>query len=1079
MKKALSLLICFILLHSLLSQTSGVYDWRFLYNNQLVPNTPEANLLIDNINYPIDYNSGVVNINIPLFEIKSNGITFPLSISYKTGGIKFEEKNDLIGLGWKLNVTGVIIRRIKGLPDDCSVQRWESSEDIATFDRVDCLSEIDDGLYDSEWDEFYYSFGNFSGKFIFNTRTRQITQFPLTNNQIIKTDNGFIITTPDGIKYFFEEEESNYVVSETESVTRPLRGNPGLLTGGTTTFGIGESTISYYLSKITSLNGNESILFRYKTIDTGPVIENFKNINSTTVSFCSTDPLFFGDSYAYADYGVDNKTYTRIDKIKKVIDRIDFNNGHIIFTTEENRATFSPYLTLSKIEVSGESELIKTFTFNHEIFKDQSLKPTKRLKLNSIAVAGKNNTLINEYMFGYYLEYLMPDLDMNHSSIYSQDKYGYYNGKDNNSPFYIIVGNADRSSDFNYVQSLSLKSIREKLGKETVLFYESNKYMNEEIGLRIRKIEEIDLVSSQTKVTLLEYGDASAYDFASSTRDRDYFDQRRTLYRSLNPWRNVNTYYAFPKIPGVNISDNQVSYAVVTEKTTSSSHPLDTLKIKYEFYPNEYPFFTNPLPSYPEEAVSLISGYFLPPVWGRSFLRSKTFFKFENNKFTPVEKITNEYKTYNIDYIQTGLYVKAMEMYDEYNKYIYHPHASNFNFFDILAITGFRLPVRITKEIFTKEGNIQEETIYKYDNLNENSLSRGLLMEETKIVNGKAYKKKFTYPDLYADVIAITPDQVRANEFLSRNNVQIPIRVTNYVDNKNVLTTTLFHSTYNPLKRGEKVFPNILLQEQESTVLRSTVFKRYDEFGNPIEIKDSLSGLNTIMLWGYRGEYPVAEIRNTTYNEARQALGDIAPESISQLKIPNMTLIDDLRTKLPKAHVATYTHAPLKGMLSMKDSRKIIDSYNYDDVGRLSSIKDSYAHTIAEYVYGYVEVPAGAPNKDCKLVYWNNPEVSECKVSSIYLYNIKTYGNIPQPSPIYSFDVSDVQASGTRDFIIEQGTYYMVLSLYNDLTNIYKAIVESNVHHCQDITGLDYGYIENVAANEYSIITIYISRTCQ
>lgn len=1001
-----------------------------------------------------------------------------MSVSYKTGGIKFEEKNDLIGLGWKLNATGVIVRRIKGLPDDCSFQRWESSEYITTHDRVDCLHEIDGGLFDSEWDEFYYSFGNFSGKFIFNTRTGQVTQFPLTNNQINKSSNGFIITTPDGTKYFFEEKESNSIVNNTNSITYPYGGNPDVGIGGTFETGLGESTMSYYLSKITSLNGHESITFRYKTIN--DIIDYSKNINSKTLSFCSLYPLFFGNTNIEISYITNNETYTSSRNKKKIIERIDFNNGHIIFTTIENRATFSPYMTLSKIEVSSDSELIKTITFNHDTFKDQSQRSTKRLRLNNLIMTGKNNTLINEYTFDYYLEYRMSDLDINHSSLYSQDKYGFYNGKNNYSPFYIVVGNADRSSDFNYVQSLSLKSIREKLGKETVLFYEPNKYKNEEIGIRIKRIEETDLVSSQTRITLLEYAAASAYDFENTTRERDYFDQQRTLYTNPNnPWRNVSTYYVFPKIPGMNIADNQVSYAVVTEKITGSTHPYDTLKIKYEFDPVDYHFLLNPIPSYHDGDISLISGYFLPSAWGRSFLRSKTLFKFVNNEFTPVEKITNEYKTYNLDYNQTGLYVKAMGLYGEGCRYCYHPHVTNFNYFDILAITGFKLPIRTLKETFTSGGNIREETTYRYDNLNDNSLDRGLLMEETKIVNGKAYKKKYTYPNLYADVIAITPDQVRANEFLCRNNVQIPIRIANYVDNKNTLTTTLFHSTYNPLNKGEKVFPNILLQEKENTILRSTVFKKYDEFGNPIEIKDSLSGLNTIMLWGYKGDYPVAEIRNASYNEVRQALGGTAPESISSLQIPNMTLMDNLRTNLSQAHVITYTYAPLKGLLSTKDSRKVIDSYNYDNVGRLSSVKDSYTNIIAEYVYGYVEVPAGAPDKNCKLVYWNNPELSGCDVLFISLYDIKTYWDIPRPPSIYGFNVRDVQKSEIKEFTIKPGTYYMVLNLLNDLTNTYKAIVESNIHHCEDVTGLDYGYINNVTANGYSTVKVYISGSCQ
>ncbi|HLZ88470.1 MAG TPA: hypothetical protein VKQ52_14540, partial [Puia sp.] len=40
---------------------------------------------------PVSYYTGIPNINIPLYEIKTGSLDLPISLSYHAGGIKVEE----------------------------------------------------------------------------------------------------------------------------------------------------------------------------------------------------------------------------------------------------------------------------------------------------------------------------------------------------------------------------------------------------------------------------------------------------------------------------------------------------------------------------------------------------------------------------------------------------------------------------------------------------------------------------------------------------------------------------------------------------------------------------------------------------------------------------------------------------------------------------------------------------------------------------------------------------------------------------------------------------------------------------
>ena len=84
---------------------------------KITPPSPNVSAMQRYGDIPVGLYSGVPNISVPLYEIKSDDITVPISISYHASGVKVADEASRIGLGWVLNAGGVISRNIVGKDD--------------------------------------------------------------------------------------------------------------------------------------------------------------------------------------------------------------------------------------------------------------------------------------------------------------------------------------------------------------------------------------------------------------------------------------------------------------------------------------------------------------------------------------------------------------------------------------------------------------------------------------------------------------------------------------------------------------------------------------------------------------------------------------------------------------------------------------------------------------------------------------------------------------------------------------------------------------------------------------------------
>ena len=131
-----------------------------------------------------------------------------------------------------------------------------------------------------------------------------------------------------------------------------------------------------------------------------------------------------------------------------------------------------------------------------------------------------------------------------------------------------------------------------------------------------------------------------------------------------------------------------------------------------------------------------------------------------------------------------------------------------------------------------------------------------------------------------------------------------------------------------------------------------TVFSAYDNYGNLAEVSQN-GGSNTVYLWGYKGNYPVAKIAGSNYltvsGQVNQSILD-NPSSDATLS----SHLGQLRTSLPGATLTNiYTYSPLTGMTSSTDARGVPTYYIYDNFQRLMNVRDKDNNIIKTIDYHY------------------------------------------------------------------------------------------------------------------------------
>ncbi|MGB4292171.1 MAG: RHS repeat domain-containing protein [Bacteroidales bacterium] len=162
------------------------------------------------------------------------------------------------------------------------------------------------------------------------------------------------------------------------------------------------------------------------------------------------------------------------------------------------------------------------------------------------------------------------------------------------------------------------------------------------------------------------------------------------------------------------------------------------------------------------------------------------------------------------------------------------------------------------------------------------------------------------------------------------------------------------NNSYEKTKTQYKNWNNRIIEPEVISYAKNSLnyydkiqFFNYDEKGNVLQY-NLRDGSVFTYLWGYNKTYPVAEIKNATFNEVNA----ISP-NIALLEAGNVGEQQRIRQSFPNAMITFFTFKPQIGITSQTDPNGITIYYEYDSFGRLKLIRDHDGHILKTYEYNY------------------------------------------------------------------------------------------------------------------------------
>lgn len=842
------------------------------------------------------------------------------------------------------------------------------------------ITELKSPVIDSEPDLFYYNFGNYSGKFVFDkSGVAQImpdTQFNLafgTNPQAV-----FVITDTIGTKYYFNKAEGN-----------------------------GLNVTSWYLTKIISADGSEEISFEY-------ALEQFSYwMPSRTVAYVD-------GAYTTEENTSNENVYISTFRLSKINTNfgvsVDFVSGANRIDYFIDTSSNIPKAT-SSIEIKYNNVCVKKFKFDNEFVEtDNPLSSShylwsfynmswanKRMYLKGITETSCNESISKKYEFNYWGRLSNGKDQLPNKMSYAQDHWGYNNGKVWNSslrPSYSgnvpihydplaqetkTIAGADRSSAFSYGECGTLKSITYPTGGKTLFEYEAN-YGYHEIpgnievgGLRISKITDWDVSGKLLKTKRYEYESGFLAEYPDYTDGGKIF----TFPDFIN---NISNYFYDP--PGGNFTcspdaDSRKEYKLIIHSGSvntlgaTNGYHINYKKVKEieegngytlneynsakenysgdyidEYYEREPVYENNLFQRYNfklnADSSSLNGAFwssfrggwpYAPSTdysWKRGLLKAQYFYK--EGASLPEKSIINEYTYSNLKPVYGVVWKIASWCGNE-------PTREDFQIF---FYGNYKIQYGVA--------NLTQQTI------TENGVSRIINSEynehqmiskttETSSDN-KTLETIYKYPKDFSS-------QSPYSEMVSKNIIAPVIEEAHNVAGQ------LFSKTKTSYKNwSSNVFlPEFIQAAKGSNSLENRIqYHSYYANGNVKEISKT-DGTHEYYIWGYQGEYPIAKIENFTASQATAIQTSLLDPAIAASNSDTTVASENtLRTKLNEirnntalsaAMVTTYTYDPLIGVTSVTDSKGNTTYYEYDEFNRLKQVKDKDGKILSANEYHY------------------------------------------------------------------------------------------------------------------------------
>ena len=457
------------------------------YVPNIIPPSPAAYALGTYGNTPIGLFTGSQNISIPVYTYKTANLEVPISMFYSSNGIKVDEISSNVGQSWNLSFGGVISRVVRDKPDEERGQYpipISITEEMGRYSppALDFYQYIGENDVDTEADIFNFNFGKYSGKFIFNNEGG-IVLMPAQELQIEYTltpeSINFVITAPDGVKYYFDNQEIT-----TQRVLGGGHSIPNI------------TVSSWYLTRIVHPKGDE-IQFTYDnatSVYTASKSQTYRMLYPR-IQYDAKGNL---EQYTGALSPMYEHTISLAGKAIKSIKSTNPVYGEVAFT----------YLSASSADVTSGNNKISQITI-----KDKAAAEIDRINFTYTTTAN-NRVFLDKIQFkdvnqNYQFEYNNRNNFPQRLSL-SQDHWGYYNGKSNvnivpNITAYelqsVNYNGADKEPAESFAKIGLLTKITYPTKGYTTFDYESNDYYGQKTVVPSTIYKSVSAVTSESTNT--------------------------------------------------------------------------------------------------------------------------------------------------------------------------------------------------------------------------------------------------------------------------------------------------------------------------------------------------------------------------------------------------------------------------------------------------------------------------------------------------------------------------------------------------------------------------------------------------
>ncbi len=998
---------------------------------------PSAVSMMKYIDYPVSHRTGIPEISIPLYTVRSGSLELPVNLSFHLDD--FTRVNQLAGAagaGWSLSCDMQVSRIINGRDDFHASGYLSTGTSYTNIDKnTPEIIPSDQHLFsmwikniDEEPDKFYYKLLGSSGAFYIEKELGPTT-VPMNGDRIDYANrNGntdFSIVGRDGTKYSFSSQYVDWVRDfNAMEAPAPTAWKCTRIESADGSDAITFSYLPYESNLVRQLEGSHDLYDDAEISGSGSsMFESLARTPRQELHYgmnTSCDYFLRGDN-EIAD-GWEMETAPEQDEsaqfARKVlntihthyIDRIEFRGGSLQFVYEQynsNRTAIRrPILT--RIEVYDlQGVLRKTILLTQSIdtgyYLDENLAMMYGRYLNALTIDAQR----------YRFEYGAMHYGDSFSDFWGHARMGSYDrGIPAIARHYTTIekGSSPRDRHDNrlidtplseyekYIPSYytseiylytaapkKLLTITYPTGGYTEFHCDHNQFcdrsgINRYISnYRIRDIRAFDRDSMLLKQTHYEYGANESgngiirHEPDTSEEQGNCHTLQTIVYYETYNGATTNTlrlrcrtYYPHTTYRTNYDDGSHVQYDEVAEYQSEGGVLSGKTVYKYTLDPPlegslNRPAIALPGSPYPMEMES----------WHQGSLDSVIQYKYVDGRFEWLVRRDYTYMPYlSAKKIFRGrvwpttrhVQIEANGSLREQPRLTTSPYDDNKNTYsysyNAIDVGCMQLSEEIIEQREDDGRILRRRTNYYYDT-NPYTASR----KETTYADGRTVTERTLYAEDYL------PSSVRT--MLDRNLLSLPLERVVYTDETVTHGDTFRYDLYGrpdslstlaslDLSPASFRFSNRSSTGGKGAYTPDTHYigrasLRYDADGNICEVQ-AVGQPPICYLWGYKGQYLVAEIRNAAYDEVTTALGAATVEHIRTsvvLSEGDLAALDGLRTSRKEWHVTTATYIPLVGMASMTDPSGRETTYEYDAFGRLISVKDGKGEQVQSYDYHF------------------------------------------------------------------------------------------------------------------------------